>query len=62
MLTLTEKAYAGITEAIDELEKDLDYRPQKLLGVEMYPERIYTLVTTTATIGFTLIQSNLSSS
>jgi hypothetical protein len=62
MMAIVEKAYAGITEAIDEIEKDLDYRPQKLLGFTMYPDRIYTFVTTTATIGFTLIQGKLSSS
>jgi hypothetical protein len=59
MLTMAQEAYEGIAEAIDELEKDMDYRPKKLLGFEMYPGRIYSLITTIATLSFGILQSRL---
>jgi hypothetical protein len=60
MKEITAEVYDAISEAIEELDKDLTFRPKKLLGFEMYPDRIYTFVTTTATIGLTLIQNSVS--
>ena len=53
---LANKVYDGLSEAIDELEKDLELNPRRLLGVALYPEQLWSAVTFVATIGFGLFQ------
>lgn len=48
--------YNGISEAIEEVEKDIEYNPRQFLGVALYPDSIWTLVTFLATIAFGLFQ------
>ena len=52
--------YDALTEAIDEIEKDVTYNPREFLGQALWPDSIYSLVTTLATLGFGLFSSNFS--
>ena len=53
---LTNKVYESLTEAVEELEKDLELNPRKFLGVVLYPEQIWSAVTFVGTIGFGILQ------
>ena len=59
MLEMAATAMDTVNEAIDLLEKELDHRPQQLLGITMYPERITGLITTGMLFAFTTLTSNL---
>ena len=59
MKEVIERAYDTINEGIDLLEKELEYRPQKLLGFTMFPERLTGMISTALTIGFGLITSSM---
>ena len=59
MLEMAGAAMDTCNEAIDLLEKELDHRPQQLLGLTMYPERITGLLTTGFLFGFTTLSSKL---
>ena len=48
------RVYDGISEAIDEVEKDLTYNARTFLGFELWPESIWSLVTFLFTIAFGL--------
>ena len=50
----------ALSEAIDELEKDLEFNPKKFLGIELYPERLWSALTFVATISFGLLQQKIS--
>ena len=38
MKEIADEVYDGLSEAIDEVEKDLDYNPKKFFGIAFYPE------------------------
>ena len=59
MHEIASEVYDGIAEAIEEVEKDIDYNARKFLGFELWPESIYSLVTFVGTIALSLAQSNL---
>ena len=58
MRELADKVYEGISEAIEEVDKDLDYNPRKFLGMVLYPESIISIVSFLATIAFGLFSSS----
>jgi predicted HTH domain antitoxin len=57
MKELIQGGYDTINEAVDLIEKELEYTPQELLGFAMYPDRVTGLLTTLATIAFGLLSS-----
>jgi hypothetical protein len=59
MIELAQQAFDAINEGIDLLEKELEYRPQALLGVAMYPDRITGLLSAAAMFAFTYVSSSL---
>ena len=52
-----EKVYDALTEAVDEIEKDITFNPREFLGVALYPDPIYGWVSTLLTVGFALFQA-----
>ena len=51
--------YDSVSEAIEELEKDVEKNPKKFLGVALYPERLWSWFVTLATLAFGFLQSSL---
>ena len=54
MQTEAEAVYDALTEAVDEVEKDVTFNPREFLGVALYPDSIYGWATTLFTVGFAL--------
>ena len=50
MTELAEQIYERLGIAIEELEKDLEYDPQRFFGIAMWPDTIWSTVTTFATL------------
>ena len=61
MQEMASDTYDSLSEAIDEVEKDITYSPREFLGVPLYPDSIWGYVSLIATTGFALFQSTLSS-
>ena len=55
-----EKLYDALSNAIDEVEKDITYNPKEFLGIALYPDQIWSLVTFGGTIALSLYQQNFS--
>ena len=53
------EVFDGISEAIEELEKDLTYNARKFLNFELWPESIWSLVSFVLTIALGLAQATL---
>ena len=58
MRELADKVYEGISEAIEEVDKNLAYNPKKFLGMVLFPESIISIVSFLATIAFGLFSSS----
>ena len=56
MIEIATAVYEALTDAIDELEKDVEMNPQKFLGVALYPDKLWSWFLTLATLGFGLLQ------
>lgn len=54
MLELASATYDSMTEAIDEVEKDITYNPRCFLGIALYPDSIYSFASLLATTAFAL--------
>ena len=61
MLELANEVYDGISEAIEEVDKDLAYNPKKFLGFVLFPESIISIVSFLATLGFALFSQSMGS-
>ena len=59
MKEMAETVYESLTDAIDELEKDLDLNPKRFLGIALYPDQLWSWSVTLATLGFGLAQQKL---
>ena len=59
MLELANEVYDALTEAIDEVEKDITYNPREFLGFALYPDSIWGFVTTLGGTAFVLFQETL---
>ena len=55
MKELAINTYEALTDAIDELEKDVDLNPKKFLGIALYPDQLWSWFVTLATLGFGLV-------
>ena len=53
MFGMAGEAMEIVDDIIDLLEKELEHKPQKLLGVTMYPSRLTGLLTTVILFAFT---------
>lgn len=53
MIEMAGAAYEAINEGIDLLEKELEFTPQELLGLAMYPDRITGIISAAAAFAFT---------
>ena len=62
MREFADKVYEGISEAIEEVDKDLAYNPKKFLGMVLFPESIISIVSFLATIAFGLFSSSFGGS
>ena len=51
--------YEALSDAIDELEKDVELNPKKFLGIVLYPDRLWSWFITLITLGFGLAQQHL---
>ena len=58
MRELAMEVYDALTEAVDEVEKEVEFNPREFLGIVLYPESIFTWVTTLFTLALGLFQSN----
>ena len=54
MRELAVEVYDALTEAEDEVEKEVEFNPREFLGIVLYPESIFTWVTTLFTLGLGL--------
>ena len=59
MKVLAEKVYDGLSEAIEELEKDVELNPRRFLGIALYPENLWSSFVASATIAFGLFQNRI---
>ena len=62
MLELAGETYDSLSEAVDEVEKDITFNPREFLGVALYPDSIWGYFSLIATTGFALFQSTIQSS
>ena len=58
MKEIAQTTYDSMTEAIDEVEKDVTYNPREFLGVALYPDSIVSFVSLLATTAFALFSSS----
>ena len=61
MREIADEVYEAISEAIEEVDKDLAYNPKKFLGMVLFPESIISVVSFLATIGFGLFSASMQS-
>ena len=61
MREIADEVYEAISEAIEEVDKDLAYNPKKFLGMVLFPESIISVVSFLATIGFGLFSASMKS-
>ena len=61
MRELADEVYTGMSEAIEEVEKDLEYNPKQFLGITLYPDSILSIVTFVLTVVIALLQMKLDS-
>ena len=54
MHELAMEVYDSLSEAIEEVEKDLTYNARKFLGIELWPESIVTMLAALGTIAVSL--------
>ena len=54
MQTEAEAVYDALTEAVDEVEKDVTFNPREFLGIALYPDSTFGWATTLFTVGFAL--------
>ena len=54
MKEMAVTVYESLSDAIDELEKDVDLNPKQFLGIALYPDKLYSWFVTLATLGFGL--------
>ena len=54
MQELADKVYDGLSESIEELEKDVELNPRRFLGIALYPENLWSSFVASATIAFGL--------
>ena len=59
MYEIGMKYFEALTEAIEELEKDLELNPLKFLGVPLYPGDLWSGFIFITTFAFGLVQSEL---
>ena len=57
MRELADEVYSGLTEAIGVVNLDLTYNARKFLGIELWPESIWSMVTFLGTIAIALAES-----
>ena len=51
--------FEGISEAVEQLEKELELNPRKFLGIPLYPGDLWSGFIFLLTLGFGLVQSKL---
>ena len=59
MKELAAETYDSISEAIDEVEKDITFNPREFLGFALYPDSIWGWFSLVATTAFALFQTNI---
>ena len=55
MKELANEVYDALTEAVDEVEKDVLFNPREFLGIVLQPEEIFAWATTLFTIALGLL-------
>ena len=59
MKELAIEVYDALTEAVDEVEKEVVFNPREFLGIVFYPEDIFAWTTTLFTLGLGLLQNGV---
>ena len=54
MREIASEVYDGMSEAIEEVDKDLDFNPREFLGLVLYPDSLISLVSFLLTLAFGL--------
>jgi hypothetical protein len=57
MQELAEKSHAAVSNAIEEVQADVEYDPTKFLGIfVLYSDTLWSIFVTVATLAFALMQ------
>ena len=54
MQEIAETVYASLTDAVEELEKDVELNPTRFLGIALYPDKLWSWFITLLTLGLGL--------
>lgn len=57
MKEMAQKVYDQLGSAIEELEQDLEYNPQQFFGFTLWPDTVWSYVSTIVTLAFGLFAS-----
>ena len=57
MIDKAENLLNTLSDAIDEVEKDITYNPREFLGIPLYPDSIWGFVSLLLTTALALLQS-----
>ena len=57
MEELAGQVFDGLSDAIEELEKDVELNPKKFLGVALYPDKLWSWLSIFITLAFGMIQN-----
>ena len=57
MIERAGKTLDSLSDAIDEVEKDITYNPREFLGIPLYPDSIWGFVSLLLTTAVALLQS-----
>ena len=55
MREMANEVYDALTEAVDEVEKDVEFNPREFLGIVLQPEEIFAWATTLFTLALGLL-------
>ena len=57
MVDRAEKTLGSLSDAIDEVEKDITYNPREFLGIPLYPDSIWGFVSLLVTTAIAFLQA-----
>ena len=58
MTEIAERHLNSLSDAIDEVEKDITYNPREFLGVALYPDSIWSVLVLLLTTAVAMLQAS----
>ena len=58
MSEIAERTLNSLSDAIDEVEKDITYNPREFLGVALYPDSIWSFLVLILTTALAMLQAS----